>query len=297
MDGITYIQTDVALNPGNSGGPLLNNYGEVIGVSTLSIKETQGMNFAVVVDDNTSVIQSAFSSPNNSIIEEVPPLVMNGNVEQVNDTLTWVTSIPSLSKIAYIDKTQIENYVERTKRDVIKNGELVQWLLQYNHDDDQYEGGRWITVIGVNDLPRGLDADTIIENNPTTVHKSTLPRGNYLFIVKSDDKYGRTITSPLLTYTFPQIEKSRAPNADDAFIELSKSIDCPTLYMGKTRTCWYYITVRNRHATKTIKNVTLQINGMTYFIAREIKPNDYALFNETLPYPYEVDEIKCDYDW
>jgi len=52
-NGVQFIQTDVAVNPGNSGGPLFNTRGEVVGINSQIFSQTggyQGLSFAIPID-------------------------------------------------------------------------------------------------------------------------------------------------------------------------------------------------------------------------------------------------------
>jgi S1-C subfamily serine protease len=65
IDGV--IQTDVALNPGNSGGPLVDSRGRVVGINTAMIYMAQGISFAI---------------PINTVRWVVTELVMHGKVRR-----------------------------------------------------------------------------------------------------------------------------------------------------------------------------------------------------------------------
>jgi serine protease Do len=50
LDGVEYIQTDLPINVGNSGGPLVDREGRVIGVVSFILRDSQGISFALPID-------------------------------------------------------------------------------------------------------------------------------------------------------------------------------------------------------------------------------------------------------
>jgi S1-C subfamily serine protease len=55
--GVTLIQSDAAANPGNSGGPMLDRSGRVVGVLTAGYRGQQGLNFAVSIDHARDIVE------------------------------------------------------------------------------------------------------------------------------------------------------------------------------------------------------------------------------------------------
>ena len=54
----TYLQTDAAINTGNSGGPLLNELGEVVGVNSYKISDSEGIGLAIPIDIVTELLDN-----------------------------------------------------------------------------------------------------------------------------------------------------------------------------------------------------------------------------------------------
>ena len=59
---VDLIQTDASINPGNSGGPLANSRGEVIGINTAIIDDSNGIGFAINIDDAHVVVDQILRS-------------------------------------------------------------------------------------------------------------------------------------------------------------------------------------------------------------------------------------------
>jgi S1-C subfamily serine protease len=134
------IQTDAALNPGNSGGPLVSSRGEVIGINTAVIMGAQGICFAVA--SNTA----------NHVLSEI---IMHGRVRRASIGVAAQTApVPRRHAIA----AGIDNRLGAMLTSIDQSGPASKAGL-LSHDlvvrlDDE-------PVTGVDDLIRLLDRSRI----------------------------------------------------------------------------------------------------------------------------------------
>lgn len=62
-EGVWHVQTDTSFNPGNSGGPLADNQGRLVGVVTSGLRGAVGLNFAVASDEVQAFLAGPMQVP------------------------------------------------------------------------------------------------------------------------------------------------------------------------------------------------------------------------------------------
>jgi serine protease Do len=101
--GVPFIQTDVAVNPGNSGGPLFNARGEVVGINSQIYSQSggyQGVSFAIPIDVATRIKDQIVKTG------KVEHARLGVTVQEVNQTLadSFKLDRPEGALVASVEK-------------------------------------------------------------------------------------------------------------------------------------------------------------------------------------------------
>ena len=90
MNGTVFIQIDAAVNEGNSGGPLLNALGQVIGVNTLKIFDSEGIALAIPIDRVIAFMQEETPAPTDEAASSAAPSENTSDTHRTYSTMITV---------------------------------------------------------------------------------------------------------------------------------------------------------------------------------------------------------------
>ncbi len=159
------IQTQTPINPGSSGGPLLSDRGEIIGVNSFGFEESDGLNFAISISEVKQFIKSNEQDFGPVIAPSLFMGALDANEDGQDDMWMWDLTddeIPDVLGFDYDGDSIIDNYdlVEFTnncflsflcEKDFIVIGHVsiqevygrkeVVWLLDEDGDGEPESGG------------------------------------------------------------------------------------------------------------------------------------------------------------
>ena len=96
----TYIQIDASVNSGNSGGPLVDDEGNVIGIITLKANDAEGIGFALKASEILAFVEGVENTPNDDTVESEPS--KENTQEEKNADLIRLTKENEFLKITVI---------------------------------------------------------------------------------------------------------------------------------------------------------------------------------------------------
>ncbi len=128
-DGHKILQTDAAVNPGNSGGPLVNSKGQAIGVVSFKLRSAEGLNFAVPINDVRGLLNNLRQPM--SLEQMHQYLGAESNPAQQNDgpslkeTLDWLSEKIPLATAQFVHRGSSNSTRMVSDESVNLQGEVI----------------------------------------------------------------------------------------------------------------------------------------------------------------------------
>lgn len=139
------IQTDASINSGNSGGPLINAYGQVIGITSAKVSSTygEGLGFAIPIDEATPIIDDLIQY---GYVTGRPTLGISG--ENVTDVYSQYYDIPKGFFVRSVESGSAAEEAVIQVNDIVIGieGNLIESIEEFNEIKEKYKAGDKITV-------------------------------------------------------------------------------------------------------------------------------------------------------
>lgn len=136
---IGYLQTDAAINEGNSGGPLFNSRGEVIGINTAKMSENiQGIGLSIPIN----LLKDKLTALSR------PPLYMGFTTRDLNADALEALGLGNGIVVIAVDEASPAELAGIQEQDIILSvdGIMINGAGQLNEVRDRYEAGQSVKV-------------------------------------------------------------------------------------------------------------------------------------------------------
>ncbi|MGN1133376.1 MAG: S1C family serine protease, partial [Oscillospiraceae bacterium] len=139
------IQTDAAINSGNSGGPLINAYGQVIGITSAKVASTYGeaLGFAIPIDEALPIVKDLME---NGYVKNRPTLGISGM--NISDIYSQYYDVPKGFIVKSVTAGSAAEKAGIQENDIIVGiqGNLIESIEEFNAIKEKYKAGDTITV-------------------------------------------------------------------------------------------------------------------------------------------------------
>lgn len=143
------IQTDASINGGNSGGPLVDQNGKIIGINTVKLQSAEGMGFAIPINSIKPIIESVLKTG------EYQPVALGATIMPVQSVQRMINKSLGTNYGQFIAKVESGSPAEKAG---IKKGDILM----------EIDGTKVVT----NEVLRAL----LYKYNPGDVAKATILR-------------------------------------------------------------------------------------------------------------------------
>ena len=146
------IQTDAAISPGNSGGALINKYGEVIGINSVKLVDSsaEGLGFAIPMNEAVPIVQDLVKY---GYVKGRP--IIGVSVREITKEIAHYNNLPVESGLYIMSVSEGSGAYKAglTRGDIIikMQGQAVTTATQMNKIRDKYKAGDKVTVTFIRD--------------------------------------------------------------------------------------------------------------------------------------------------